>query len=637
MKTHAEAKKPVPSNTHAAPVPDALAHQAQLRGALLRAGVQPQLEAGAVNASLMCEAGDDKEILECTYGSHDDTCSEQEFNANREREERVAAEIEEKARLSREKVIRDKLKKNLAGLKTLSKKKPQELVLIWNRKQLDEVDNWPIEGVTELVKWSSERLAGWSPERLAVLAKSFSREKLAELAEWFSRDFEKFAALAKWPTRNLAVLGSWSWPLDQFDELAKWPTRNLAELAEWFADRLAVLGSWRLWQLDELAKWHPRRLAALSVFFSPKRLAALSEWFSRDFEKLAALSKWHPRYLAVLGDLDEVRFAKLVKWPTNLFAALGKRIYTCEELYESRKREANPTDEVAAEIANEKYIAEIANEKENINKILDSLREPTNGVYSEHEVKNVINSLAVCSEHEVGNSLAREKAFAAKTDSEAEAKKKAKNKNVRADDIKKLAAVAYGEASTDDIVDEIAGIAWAIANRARAAKWSISEIFKNDPNYAFAEKDRNARFKLFYENKDKATHFNRVGMSWAMESAENALEKKGVDPSNGAHWWDGKDFHTNEKHAKRSLGYIYGDSKRGSDSYHGKSIGVPEQRPVPGIGYWYDNDKKTGKKVKTGERGRYNHVYESTAVHGGTIFWKYGQAYMDATGTKSWQ
>ena len=56
MKTYAEAKKPVPSSTHAAPVPDALAHQAQLRGALLRAGVRPRLEVGAFNDPLEREA-----------------------------------------------------------------------------------------------------------------------------------------------------------------------------------------------------------------------------------------------------------------------------------------------------------------------------------------------------------------------------------------------------------------------------------------------------------------------------------------------------------------------------------------------------------------------------------------------------
>ena len=57
MKTHAEAKTNVPArHAHTMPMPNALAHQAQLRGALLRAGVQPRLEIGAVNDPLEREA-----------------------------------------------------------------------------------------------------------------------------------------------------------------------------------------------------------------------------------------------------------------------------------------------------------------------------------------------------------------------------------------------------------------------------------------------------------------------------------------------------------------------------------------------------------------------------------------------------
>jgi len=56
MKTHTEAKPRTPSRTHTAPVPNALKHQAQLRNALLRAGVQPRLEIGAVNDPLEREA-----------------------------------------------------------------------------------------------------------------------------------------------------------------------------------------------------------------------------------------------------------------------------------------------------------------------------------------------------------------------------------------------------------------------------------------------------------------------------------------------------------------------------------------------------------------------------------------------------
>ena len=57
MKTHAEAKTAQPSSrAHATPVSNALSHQAQYRQALLRAGVQPRLEIGAVNDPLEREA-----------------------------------------------------------------------------------------------------------------------------------------------------------------------------------------------------------------------------------------------------------------------------------------------------------------------------------------------------------------------------------------------------------------------------------------------------------------------------------------------------------------------------------------------------------------------------------------------------
>jgi len=53
MKSHTEPKTRAPSSrATATPVPNALAHQAQLRSSLLRAGVQPRLEIGAVNDPL---------------------------------------------------------------------------------------------------------------------------------------------------------------------------------------------------------------------------------------------------------------------------------------------------------------------------------------------------------------------------------------------------------------------------------------------------------------------------------------------------------------------------------------------------------------------------------------------------------
>jgi len=57
MKTHAGTKTTLsPSRAQAVPVANALAHQAQLRHVLFRAGVQPRLENGAVNDPLEREA-----------------------------------------------------------------------------------------------------------------------------------------------------------------------------------------------------------------------------------------------------------------------------------------------------------------------------------------------------------------------------------------------------------------------------------------------------------------------------------------------------------------------------------------------------------------------------------------------------
>ena len=49
---------------------------------------------------------------------------------------------------------------------------------------------------------------------------------------------------------------------------------------------------------------------------------------------------------------------------------------------------------------------------------------------------------------------------------------------------RKLAAIAYGEASTANVPNEIAAIAWAVANRARAwGNKTIDQMLASDPNY----------------------------------------------------------------------------------------------------------------------------------------------------------
>jgi hypothetical protein len=49
-------------------------------------------------------------------------------------------------------------------------------------------------------------------------------------------------------------------------------------------------------------------------------------------------------------------------------------------------------------------------------------------------------------------------------------------------------------------------------------------------------------------------------------------------------------------------------------------------------------NKETGKTtIKREEIGRYDHLYESTAGIGGTIFWKFGQDYLKVTHAKPYK
>jgi len=112
------------------------------------------------------------------------------------------------------------------------------------------------------------------------------------------------------------------------------------------------------------------------------------------------------------------------------------------------------------------------------------------------------------------------------------------------EDLRLLAAIAYGEASVANDSNEIGGIAFAVANRCRAwSGMSVSQLRAADPNYAYAWNGDNQRF-----NKLMSTQGDQLdadaGMRLAVEWARKALANEGPDPSNGAFWWDGRDFMT---------------------------------------------------------------------------------------------
>lgn len=195
---------------------------------------------------------------------------------------------------------------------------------------------------------------------------------------------------------------------------------------------------------------------------------------------------------------------------------------------------------------------------------------------------------------------------------------------------RKLAAIAYGEASVADDSNEIGGIAFAVANRARA--WSgksIEELLAADPNYTYAVKDGNARYQRLIAAAE-AQIVRDAGMKLALDWAKRALSGEGADPSNGAYWWDGRDFKTNYKnHPKVKDGFKYG-------SVSHNIFGVPEaSRPV--TVYWKVRNKKTGAIVNSTVRGRYEFVWKSTAAHGSTIFWTHNSDFLKATGSKEYR
>ena len=195
---------------------------------------------------------------------------------------------------------------------------------------------------------------------------------------------------------------------------------------------------------------------------------------------------------------------------------------------------------------------------------------------------------------------------------------------------RKLAAIAYGEASTANDPNEIGGIAWSVANRARA--WdnkTLEQMLAADPNYTYAVKDGNPRFKRLM-TASEAEILTDKGMSLALECAKSALANNGTDPSNGAYWWDGLDFKTNyANHPKVLNGFLFGAPEHNIFDVRETSYEITL--------YWKVRDKKTGKEVNSKVRGSYKHVWESTAAYGRTIFWKHDAAYLSATGGKAYR
>jgi hypothetical protein len=190
-------------------------------------------------------------------------------------------------------------------------------------------------------------------------------------------------------------------------------------------------------------------------------------------------------------------------------------------------------------------------------------------------------------------------------------------------DLIRLASCAYGEGSTKDNFEEMAGIASVILRQVEARNTTISSLLKDGGTYAFASSGKCVRFNEMIKLDPPGREKNQ-GMKTALKAAINAITK-GTDYSNGAYFWDGLDIKTNYKaHPKILKGFLFADKSHNIYSLESSSVDVTT--------YWTD---AKGKQTKV--RGKYTHTYESTAACGGTIFSKYTDDYLKAEGAKKYQ
>lgn len=194
-----------------------------------------------------------------------------------------------------------------------------------------------------------------------------------------------------------------------------------------------------------------------------------------------------------------------------------------------------------------------------------------------------------------------------------------------------LAAMAYGEASSKDVAEEIGAIASVLVRQRDARGYKdMSTFTTSDKTFSFVVKDGNARYKKFTNASDDAIAKD-AGMTAALEAAKNALAG-GNDLSNGGYFWDGADIKSNYKnHFKVKHGIKFSDPAHNIYAIKESTKLVIITKNVV--------KKKKGKVIskEVVEVARYDHIYVSTAAYGGTIFWKHNPAYMEATGAKEYK
>lgn len=193
-----------------------------------------------------------------------------------------------------------------------------------------------------------------------------------------------------------------------------------------------------------------------------------------------------------------------------------------------------------------------------------------------------------------------------------------------------LAAIAYGESSPKHLYEEMAAIASVMVRQMKARGYqSMAAFTAKERSFSFVVADGNERFAKLLKSTDDQIE-KSPEMSVAIAAARNALAD-GVDHSEGAYFWDGADIKSNYKaHRKVRAGIYFSDPRhniydiKSTDGEYELSIVVKK--------------KRRGKIVH--ERkvvGKYPYIYESTAAHGGTIFWKLGNEWLKVSRGKEYR
>ena len=162
-----------------------------------------------------------------------------------------------------------------------------------------------------------------------------------------------------------------------------------------------------------------------------------------------------------------------------------------------------------------------------------------------------------------------------------------------------LAATVYGESGNSNNSKEMFGIASAIVNN-NTARGENASLTNTISDIAYAASDGNARYSKFTEASVGARGNNK-GMTTANAAAINALSG-GRDYSNGATGWDGNDLPTNSHR-------------------FGLNISNPSH-DIYGVGNSPLTQRENGSSYRR----------QSTAAHGGTMFYKIHPTFVSGGG-----